>query len=36
MYQNKHNIQIHNQIYDVINQKYLKKKKEKNIKFPQE
>ena len=36
MYQNIHNIQIHNQIHDAINPKYLIKKKEKNIKFPQE
>ena len=27
---------LHNQIHDIINPKYLKKEREKNLKFPQE
>ena len=27
---------LHNQMHDIINPKYLKKEREKNLKFPQE
>ena len=27
---------LHNKIYDIINPKYLKKEREKNLTFPQE
>ena len=30
------NSSLHNQKHDIINPKYLKKEKEKNLKFPQE
>ena len=29
-------LSLHNQIHDMINLKYLKKEREKNLKFPQE
>ena len=29
-------LSLHNQIHDIINPKYLKKEREKNLKFPQE
>ena len=30
------NSSLHNQVHDIINPKYLKKEREKNLKFPQE